>query len=139
MKAISLWQPWATAIVCGAKRIETRHWSTKVTGRVAIHAAKRWDNQCANAYGLLSERSDFCGLMPMEEGLPFGAIVGTVRIIGCAPVETMRDKLSELELALGNFGDGRWGWLLEDAVRYHEPIPYRGAQGFFNAAIEELF
>ena len=26
MKAISLWQPWASAIALGAKRIETRSW-----------------------------------------------------------------------------------------------------------------
>lgn len=27
MKAISLWQPWASAMALGLKSIETRHWS----------------------------------------------------------------------------------------------------------------
>jgi activating signal cointegrator 1 len=40
MKAITLSQPWATLVAIGAKRIETRGWSTKYRGPLAIHAAK---------------------------------------------------------------------------------------------------
>ncbi len=42
MKALSLWQPWASAIACGSKTVETRHWQTKYRGPLAIHAAKRF-------------------------------------------------------------------------------------------------
>ncbi len=42
MKAISLWQPWATLVALGIKQTETRHWATKHRGQLAIHAAKRW-------------------------------------------------------------------------------------------------
>jgi hypothetical protein len=38
MKALSLWQPWATLVSIGAKRIETRSWPTKYRGPLAIHA-----------------------------------------------------------------------------------------------------
>jgi len=41
MKALTLWQPWASLIAVGAKRIETRSWSTKYRGPLAIHAAAR--------------------------------------------------------------------------------------------------
>lgn len=42
MKALTLHQPWASLIAVGAKRIETRSWSTKYRGPLAIHAgAKR--------------------------------------------------------------------------------------------------
>jgi len=41
MKALSLWQPWASAIALGSKRIETRGWATSYRGPLAIHAAKR--------------------------------------------------------------------------------------------------
>ena len=41
MKALTLWQPWASLIAVGAKTIETRSWSTKYRGPLAIHAAKR--------------------------------------------------------------------------------------------------
>lgn len=39
MKAITIWQPWASLIACGAKRYETRSWPTKYRGPIAIHAA----------------------------------------------------------------------------------------------------
>lgn len=44
MKAISLWQPWASLIACGAKPFETRHWAPPrelIGQRIAIHAAKK--------------------------------------------------------------------------------------------------
>ena len=44
MRAISLWQPWASLIACGAKPFETRHWVPPrelIGQRIAIHAAKK--------------------------------------------------------------------------------------------------
>ena len=46
MKAISLWQPWATLIAVGAKPFETRHWAPPrdlIGTTIAIHAAKKID------------------------------------------------------------------------------------------------
>ena len=40
MKALTLTQPWASLVACGAKTIETRSWRTPYRGPVAIHAAK---------------------------------------------------------------------------------------------------
>lgn len=39
MKALTIWQPWASLIACGAKQYETRSWATKYRGPIAIHAA----------------------------------------------------------------------------------------------------
>jgi hypothetical protein len=39
VKALTLWQPWATLIAEGVKTIETRSWATSHRGPVAIHAA----------------------------------------------------------------------------------------------------
>lgn len=41
MKALTLWQPWATLVALGVKTIETRSWSTSYRGPLAIHAAKK--------------------------------------------------------------------------------------------------
>ncbi len=41
MKAITIHQPWASLIVVGAKRFETRSWETKYRGPIAIHASKQ--------------------------------------------------------------------------------------------------
>lgn len=40
MKALTLWQPWASLVAIGVKTIETRSWATKYRGPLAIHAAK---------------------------------------------------------------------------------------------------
>lgn len=50
MKAISLWQPWASLIACGAKPFETRSWAPprELIGQtIAIHAAKKVDKDAA--------------------------------------------------------------------------------------------
>ncbi len=41
MKAITIWQPWASLLACGAKQYETRSWATSYRGPIAIHAAKK--------------------------------------------------------------------------------------------------
>lgn len=41
MKAVTLWQPWASLVAIGAKTIETRSWATSYRGPLAIHAAAR--------------------------------------------------------------------------------------------------
>ncbi|HVT78326.1 MAG TPA: ASCH domain-containing protein [Acidimicrobiales bacterium] len=40
MKALTLHEPWATDVAEGRKRIETRGWSTRYRGPLAIHAAR---------------------------------------------------------------------------------------------------
>ena len=40
MKAITIWQPWASLLVSGRKRYETRSWATSYRGPIAIHAAR---------------------------------------------------------------------------------------------------
>jgi hypothetical protein len=50
MKAISLWQPWASLIACGAKPYETRDWAPPralIGQPIAIHAAKKIDKGAA--------------------------------------------------------------------------------------------
>jgi hypothetical protein len=41
VKALTLWQPWASLIALERKLVETRSWSTSYRGPLAIHAAKR--------------------------------------------------------------------------------------------------
>lgn len=51
MKALTLWQPWASLIACEAKEAETRSWpapASLVGCRIAIHAAARPVRQCIN-------------------------------------------------------------------------------------------
>lgn len=131
MKAISLWEPWATAIAIGAKAIETRGWPTSYRGALAIHAAKTREMA---EYFLLkpSVRAAFAaaGITTVDQ-LPFGCVVATCRLVGCVRTELMRDNLPPLELELGGYEDRRFAWKLEEVVRLPVPIPARGSQGFW--------
>jgi hypothetical protein len=76
MKALSVRQPWAWAIIHGGKNIENRNWAPKVRpGRIAIHSAKRWagDDALKTVELLVDEK------MPGEFML--GWIIGTVDVI----------------------------------------------------------
>ncbi len=148
MKCISLWQPWATLIACGAKHIETRHWATGYRGLVVIHAAKiRSDPEQEEAmqndairYAIArhqhAEVADF-------RTLPFGAFVAVARLVGCARIysnfgehvsllntQAPEELLARYEARLhdtaeesfGNYDDGRYAWLLDDIRPLPEPI-----------------
>lgn len=132
MKAISLWQPWATAIALGHKRIETRHWSTKYRGPLAIHAAKRWTLDQRDFASV--ERT--LGRLPAQ--LPLGAIVATCRLVDVRPSEELEISVGAIERLYGNYAPGRFGWMLEDIQALAEPIPFKGAQGFFTVP-DEMF
>ena len=113
IKAISIHQPWADWVVRGIKQFETRPWKTNIRGVVAIHAAKK-------------KTKFWC------EGMPLGAIIGTVEIVDCVPVEMIRRQLSQEERSRGDFSNGRYAWRLENARILKRPIALRGWQGFWN-------
>jgi hypothetical protein len=143
MKAISLWQPYASLIVTGAKKIETRSWNTNVRGTVAIHAAKKKVDKEYESLFLMSEFQR--GMRPyldvthdnirvVPNALPFGAIVGTVEITDCLPIEELYGGRydTDNERAFGDWSYGRYGWKLANPVIFKDPLPYRGRQGFWN-------
>ena len=73
-----------------------------------------------------------CALPICETVLPLGAVVGTVEIVDCVPVEEIADTLTERERALGDFSPGRFAWVLRNPVMFEKPIPARGQQGWWN-------
>lgn len=134
MKAITLWQPYASAIPLGLKSYETRSWKTNIRGTILIHAAKR----------ATAASRDFCKIMashydrPQLANPPLGAIVAKADIADIFHVEDIRDTLSTTELAFGDYDDGRFAWQLANIRPLIDPIPYKGAQGFFEISSEVL-
>lgn len=108
------------------KTIETRHWATAHEGAIAIHAAKRMTRAEQEFIRELRSRG-----VAIPYTLPLGAIVAIARLVECRRVETIRDTLGPTERALGNYGDGRFAWILADIRPLAQPIPCRGAQGLF--------
>lgn len=130
MRCISLWQPYATAIAIGIKRIETRGWSTNYRGPLLIHAAKRWSrNQIEFA---TTERA--LGRLPKR--VPLGAIVAICELVDVQHTLDLETQVSAIERIYGDYRPGRFGWMLDNVRSLAEPIPYIGRQGFFNVPDE---
>jgi activating signal cointegrator 1 len=104
MKALSLWQPWASLVALGVKTIETRSWSTSYRGPLAIHAAavvpdhafgqcqhhRHWtvgdftierDNPRGTARAYLMR-----GPIAWPYRLPLGAVVATCTLVDVVPM-----------------------------------------------------
>lgn len=146
MRAISLWQPWASAIAAGVKTIETRSWATAYRGQLAIHAAKRW-TRAEDEFWLsfvfddpkssASEAFTRIGINSSQQ-LPLGCIVATCEIYDCLSTSSDDDakKLaahpqSEDEANWGNYSENRFAWLLRNVKWLPTPIACMGRQGFF--------
>lgn len=72
MKALTIWQPWASLIANGSKKIETRSWKTNYRGPIAIHAAKNIDTpRCVWEEPFKSELTK-AGMMTEYPGGKFG-------------------------------------------------------------------
>jgi hypothetical protein len=61
-----------------------------------------------------------------------GAIVATAKLIGCRRTEDVEHQVGAVERIYGDYSSGRFAWFLTDIKPLAEPIPFRGAQGFFN-------
>lgn len=139
LKAISMWQPWASLWLSPNKRHETRHWETKHRGRLLVHAAKKFVRNIDPDLGdILS--SEFGGHWGME--LPTGAIIGMVDLVDVIPTERLYSVYSEMtddqltDGACGDFSVGRFGWRRGTYWRFPQPIPYRGRQSMFDVPRE---
>lgn len=149
MKVISLLQPWATLVVIGAKKIETRGWNTKYRGEILIHASAGKNK--INRGIMLDFQQEFYELqLPKYEDLPFESIIGKVNIVNTVHSEVCfldnefewRDnhfKISHQELAFGNYSDGRYGWLLSDPVKFANPIPAKGKLSIWDYDMPDHF
>jgi hypothetical protein len=135
MRALSYWQPWATAVALGLKRIETRSWATSYRGLIAHHAAQRWTRE--EREFLDDMRSD--GFFPAKFiPIPRGAIVAVGRLVDIKRTEHLAGELTALEREWGNYGPKRYGWLFEDVRPLPEPVPWKGERGVFEIPDEIL-
>lgn len=122
IQALSLRQPWASAVVLGGKDVENRTRPTKFRGRVIIHAGLQlgmpgWDWDQIN-----------WDLEQLTGGpLPRGGFIGEVDIVNCLSIEDWRTRETEPN----PWAFGPYCWVLENAIAYPEPIPGKGALGFF--------
>lgn len=123
MKALSIRQPWAWAIIHAGKDIENRSWGTSYRGPMLIHAAKGLTrpeyNDFVDTYRALIREMPHIPEPPRFDELPRGGIVGRVRMIDCVLASA------------SPWFFGKFGFVLADPT----PLPFRpvrGMLGFFD-------
>lgn len=130
MKAISLWQPWASLMAVGAKTIETRGRLTHIRGDVAIHSAMKIVDEIPLELQRVLLDYELEGIV-----LPLGEIVAVVEIYECWTTEhliNLSHPLRRVEIKCGDYSPGRFGWATRNLRRLNKPVPCKGRQGFFN-------
>lgn len=129
MKAISLWQPWAS-LWCSPRKVhETRNWATSYRGPIAVHAAKRIEKDI-DSYPLTDILLAEFGF-GWSTDLPCGAIIGVVDLIDCVPTDGMA-IWSEEDYHCGDFAPGRYAWKRGNYRVLPHPIPCVGRQRIFS-------
>lgn len=140
MKALTLHEPFASLIAYGWKEVETRDWYTSYRGALAIHAALRKPNPTE-----MSRVTFALGHRGFEvPPLTFGAVVCVCHLVACLPAPLAEYKAKqlkewfepkhgwEIERQFGNYGSGRWSWILRDVQRLDPPLAVRGNRKLWN-------
>lgn len=136
MKAITLWQPWASLIAHQLKQVETRSWSTEYRGLLAIHAGKRF-NTYQKHLTLHDPRfrdplKRAGALLGAKPPLPLGKVVAIVELTDVRQITwNNRPQQESAEFTFGDFTPGRFMWFLKLIQRLEKPIPARGYQGLW--------
>lgn len=148
MKALTILQPWASLIACGAKHYETRSWKTNYRGKIAIHAGKG-DTRGVFALLPLQTREAVRNAL-MQYKLPIGSIIATADLVDCLKVvgtasltlsdvkntkiflENQAEIIDQKEILFGDFSVGRYVWKLENIEIIKGPIPAKGRQGLWD-------
>lgn len=153
MKCISILQPRASLCVTtdpktgkAYKQIETRSWNTKFRGPLLIHASKAWKPEQEK----LLDNPFFGTSLQDDRGkikLKTGAIIGMVNLVDTMNTERIilppneskyrsiiADpwKITDQELAFGDYSEKRFGWLFSDPVLFKNPIPCKGSLSIWN-------
>ena len=134
MRALTVWQPWASLIEEGHKKIETRSWRTDIRGSVAIHAAKKPVKEVVRLMNQDSIRITSNLIYPFTlSRLPVGYILAVGNLVDCKLInEAFIETLSAEELLLGDYTLGRYAWIFEDIRPFKSPIQARGGQVFWD-------
>jgi hypothetical protein len=146
VRALTLMQPYASLVIAGLKKIETRSWRTHYRGPLAIHAG----GNLPAAYRKLCYTPPFARALAglghdSPDDLPRGVVLGTVELVGCLWMKRHRadgvigldgicigadcdPRITPTERAFGVYDDARWAWILANPVPFETAIPAQGLQ-----------
>lgn len=127
IKAITLWQPWASFMAWGLKKNETRSWATSYRGPLAIHAAANSPRDYP--IQLLEFAPTHMGLVKYW---PKGVILCVVDLVECIKISGIISDPIDRETMMGDYSKGRFIWLTKMIEVFNEPIPCKGHQGLWD-------
>jgi hypothetical protein len=144
MKALTIWQPWATLIMAGAKPFEFRRWSAPRSlhgQRIVIHAGARQMKRAEIAELLLrlNGEPETTGLKvdvarPILEAahaspgrLPIAAGLGTAVMGKPRKVTDIFSGIHDSD----RLDHAMYGWPLDEIERWEPYRPAKGMQGFW--------
>lgn len=145
MKALTIWQPWASLIIAGAKPWEWRRWpppQSLIGQRLAIHAGAR-KVEAGEVLEILDmiEAGDSSLVAAISEPLlrriplpawPRSCILGTAVVGPPISAAEYARKYSWPGHDSYRIDHHQLGWPLTDIERFEPPIPARGAQGLWD-------
>jgi phage N-6-adenine-methyltransferase len=134
LKAISLWQPWASLISLSIKRYETRSWKTNYRGKLLI---------CSTA-GNTKEHKEYLKIkdelqLPPWDTFPHGYAIAVCDLVNCIQMtQPFIQQQSRTEILSGDWQVGRYAWELSNVQPLLEPFVVKGKQGLFSVTVTNL-
>jgi hypothetical protein len=146
MKALTLWQPWASLMADGFKKVETRTWATKYRGPIAIHSAKNVPSGLGASQLLFGFRDFYTRaynihISQFEDHaaqLPTGCVLCIADLVAIEETTKVRADIALPEFAFGNYDDGRYAWFFENLRKLTTPLPCAGNRLLWNLDMKEL-
>jgi activating signal cointegrator 1 len=138
MKAISIWQPFATLIVRGYKIFETRTWAAPrslIGQRIGIASTKtiRPEQRAHFNDEEFQRNYQRLGLPDRLEDLSHGYMLGTAIVESVELMtENFLEEVSGEEKTYGWWQEGFYAWRMVSPEEFPRPIPVRGAQGIYD-------
>ena len=140
MKALSLWQPYASFMSHDLKWNETRGRYTYFRGELAICSTKRnwlpgeFGEEVENISNMMSTAWYQENKLKRPEDrptlFPKGFVLCVVTVVDCRPTDNL--AVSPLEKICGYYSAGRFAWITRGCRKLNHPVPVCGHQGFFN-------
>ena len=140
IRGLTLWQPWASLIAIGAKQWETRSWSTKYRGLVAIHASANPTGLMRNSEELFRHALSGVAALPLRAIVAIGVLTDVQRTdefrIGNGYIRLGDVAYRPEEAEFGDFTVGRFAWRIDNVTPLPKPIPCKGTLGLWRLTPE---
>jgi activating signal cointegrator 1 len=136
LNVMSIFQPWASLLVVGARAYDVQHHPTHYRGELGIFAPLHFPDWARN----LAVEPEFAGPLARAGlepwALPRGVLLGVADLVDVIPI--VREgyvgtvAMCSVERRLGDYKPGRFAYRYERIRRLREPIGHRGRAGIWH-------